>query len=270
MTATLDSELDELPELPPATTPGELAPQLGPGPDSDNACDLCELTFPGAGGKGRLTYHRTRVHGISPVPKIVRPRGRPKKAAGAKKAAPAKVGAAKKLSATVLPEAPARRKNASEFVSDIVGMLGTMIENIDVPVGRALQLEAPIAGPVLDRVIAGGRIDKVVQRGMAGKDRYEGAASVLAMPVLIALAEHAPEMRKTIYPLLRAAMSENLIGLVGALKQKRAKEAAVAHAVEELRSLDPELEELFASSNADPIDVLIRSLGFGPVTEETT
>src|SRR5271163_1023043 len=74
-----------------------------------------------------------------------------------------------------------RRVSAANDISDVFGWSGGFFARVGhVPVGRMRQLEAPIAGELLDQAVKDTLIDRVViQRAVKTREKWDLAAGVL-------------------------------------------------------------------------------------------
>lgn len=146
------------------------------------------------------------------------------------------------------------------------------------PTGRILKYEAPAAGVVLDRAIAGTAVDRyVVQPIWRSKDRWEEPFFLLAPPMLtfsiqsarmqqFALAQEgrtveAQQLQGRInagMEMLAWTMRRSLVRLAPAIAEARAQEEAENEAI---RDAFPELAALYPE--VDPVQALLSDL-FAP------
>lgn len=79
-----------------------------------------------------------------------------------------------------------KRVSLDPDISDIWGFAGRRLENTaHYPTGRMLQYQAPAAGLILDRAVAGTLPDRLLFQPLArNRDKYEDAAFLLAGPML--------------------------------------------------------------------------------------
>jgi hypothetical protein len=79
-----------------------------------------------------------------------------------------------------------KRVSLDSDISDIWGFAGRRLENTPhYPTGRMLQYQAPAAGLILDRAVAGTLPDRLLFQPLArNRDKYEDAAFLLAGPML--------------------------------------------------------------------------------------
>lgn len=86
---------------------------------------------------------------------------------------------------------------------------GALLVNkrIDPPVGRVLQLEAPLAAKEIDQAIAGTFLDKILQPLFKTADSLETVGAVIALPIMVGLYERKPALA----PLLESQMKQTLV-----------------------------------------------------------
>lgn len=153
---------------------------------------------------------------------------------GQKKAAPAS-----QPSGEVAPKrkAPSRRKGRTSTAPawSAAWSMAAMAAGTRgmVPVSKALSIQAPVAGQVLDRAIEGSLLDRRVFQPIAGEaDKWAEVGSLVAFPVLVAV--HAQRPTPVTDSLLDAIIEQNLLALARAMKAAKARERQLATAVEEL------------------------------------
>lgn len=183
---------------------------------------------------------------------VVRPRGLKAKARELRDRA--KGVASPEASAAAKPER--KRRAASPRVSTAGGWAGlwqntgTLLVNsgIDAPVGRALVYQAPRAGELLDHVIEGTVVDRIVQP-FARKGKAAGElGSLVMLPVLVGLYERNPS--PMLEMMLRKVMRDHLEAMVPIVKKQREEEARFEQIVLDL-GLDP---------GADPIGAVLSEM----------
>lgn len=136
--------------------------------------------------------------------------------------------------------------------------LGLIRSGRDIPVGRALMFEAPLAGERLDQAIAGTFLDKLLQpiakAAKTGKD-YGG---ILALPIIVGIVERRPEA----FPVLRPIMEPLVLDM--ALEMAEMAQRTQAANERAMKDVDPKVraqaEAIFASffegmgGDAEPAD----------------
>lgn len=156
----------------------------------------------------------------------------PRKAAPAKAPPPkAKVTPAKAAPAKAAPAkakaAPAKRISAGEIITSAYDHTGNWLyqSRVDVPVGRLMQLEAPLAGKVLDDLLAHTFIDRAVLQPLVRQwDRIEAGLTVIVPPLLLAMMERNPAIAVAASAPFEMLIAQLLSTIVPALEEQKEKE----------------------------------------------
>jgi hypothetical protein len=139
-----------------------------------------------------------------------------------------------------------RRVSAAETISDGWAALGGLAirTGTHAPLGRCLQWQAPMAGEMLDDVVAGTIVDKVaLQKVAKGRHKFDVLGAVLGPPLLVLAIERNPQNAQALMPLLASSIRHSLPHMVPAIKKAKAKEAKIAEATAELFADDPTFRE---------------------------
>lgn len=130
---------------------------------------------PGVGPEDRPRRPRRRRPGL----------GERLRSAGSRKAGGSK-GKQEKASRPKHPRVPVDR-----IISRGWGTLAKLTATVDAPVSRTFQLQAPIAGLVLEDVVRGTVVDKVLQPVARAEERGELVIALAGPPLLVAAIERA-------------------------------------------------------------------------------
>jgi hypothetical protein len=132
--------------------------------------------------------------------------------------------------------------------------VGTFLtwSHIDVPVGRVLQFQAPVAGAALDKAAAGTTLDRLVLQRLVDVPEL---VDILALPFLVGALERYPERQAVLQPMIMAALRRHFLHMRPIIKKRRAEEREYANAVAELAEDDPQLKELI-DQGGDPIQAV--------------
>lgn len=165
------------------------------------------------------------------------------------------------------PERHEPRTPAADLISLVWGGIGTALvqTGTDVPVGRVLALQAPLAGKRFDALLAGTWLDKWIQPVAKQGEALEGLGSLIMLPLLVGAYERNPALGPVLESLLRAALESNLAEMVPVLRERKNKERSHARALRDLSDvLDFEVPK-----GADAIEVILASIfaGLGPEPE---
>lgn len=141
-----------------------------------------------------------------------------------------------------------RRVTTSPLTESIITFAAGGLERIGQgPLGAFASFTAPVAGEIVDDVVAGTMVDKVVQPLVRGSEKYQNLGALFAGYASIAWATNVPEAADQAYGLFRWSMM-TLLPLQGKEMARRAKEQRKA--LEAMAEIEPELVEMFGP---DPI-----------------
>lgn len=156
------------------------------------------------------------------------------------------------------------RTPAADFLSMVYGLVGTGLERSgkDIPVGRVLQFQAPVAGNQLDKLIANTWIDRLIQPLVSKADFMETMGSVVAFPLLIGIYERNPESALVLEPVIRQVIMTNLEALVPVLKEKQKADRKTAKAIADLN------DTIGIDKDSDPVDAVLATIFNGLTVEE--
>lgn len=168
-----------------------------------------------------------------------------------------------------------RRMSGAETLGDVWGGLGSLaVRNpAHVPLGRYMQLQAPVAGEMLDDAAAGTVVDKVaLQPIVKARERFDLIGAVFGPPALILAIERNPDRAEMLMPMLRSSIRNALPLMVPALKRVQAKEAKMIEAAENLFDDDPNYAAWVTDALAhgvkspDPADYILTTIfgGWAP------
>lgn len=137
-----------------------------------------------------------------------------------------------------------------------MGMSQLAMSTGNVPVGRALQLQAGVAGDVLDNAIAGTKLDKIVQPFIGETDKLRDVGMLVAFPLLVGICQRQPANTATA-TLLEMVVRQNLHALAEGVKRMRAEDRKLADTVETLTGIGMDLGD-------NPVHTIL-SMIFSPV-----
>ena len=156
------------------------------------------------------------------------------------------------------------RVKGDDFLSYVAVGAGTLLVNrkIDPPVGRCLQLEAPLIGIQIDKVIAGTFIDKLLQPLFSKGELLEELSAVLALPVLIGLLERKPEWTQILLEPISQSLGKVLEETAPLIRKKKTAQRRYA------RSLSDISDAFDIPRGADPIDAILKGFIFQDMVPE--
>jgi hypothetical protein len=98
-----------------------------------------------------------------------------------------------------------RRQDASDFLERVWAALGRQIERRDLPVGRCVQLEASIAGVVLEESIKGTWADRPIQWLARKETDATRLGAIFAAPLIVGMMERNAPAAEALVPYLEDA-----------------------------------------------------------------
>lgn len=158
------------------------------------------------------------------------------------------------------------RESAKDLITLLYGGLGTALVQTgrDVPVGRVLQFQAPLAGARFDELIANTWLDSLIQPLVRGADKVEGLGSLILFPLLIGAYERNPSIAPVAEGILRQVVRSTLVEMAPILKKRDAEDRKAARAMADLSEV-MDLGDL--PKGTDPIDAVLAAI-FAPVGQE--
>lgn len=163
------------------------------------------------------------------------------------------------------------RHSTEALFSMAYGGLGTYLtmSGTDIPVGRVLQFQAPIAGNRIDQIIAGTWIDKLLQPIVRYQETAEGVGSLILLPLLIAAFERKPDLAgfPMFEKIIRGAVESSLMEMAPLLKKQASDTRKAARTVADIQGMGVELG-LGPEEMKDPIGALIAGFFYVPEQPE--
>lgn len=153
------------------------------------------------------------------------------------------------------------RSSTSALLAMAWGGGGSLLirSGADVPVGRVLQLQAPMAGEILDKLVARTWVDRLLQPLAAKTDEMEALGALVLLPIVVAAAERSPE-GQALVPIMRQLVEANLVALAPVVKKQKADAAKFAAAVKDL--------DLGMPEGMDPVEAILGSIFAPPPNAE--
>lgn len=115
-----------------------------------------------------------------------------------------------------------------------------------IPTARAMDLMAPVAGDVLDDLVKGTLVDRLVQPIARSGERGEKAAALVGFPLLTALVTARPEMFPVVRPAMRMSIVMALEVADQPMKRLEAKAAKFAEKFGDI-DIDAMIDAVFAN-----------------------
>lgn len=154
------------------------------------------------------------------------------------------------------------RSSASNLIAMAWGGVGMALvqSGTDIPVGRVLQFQAPLAGNKFDELLRDTWLDHVLQPFIKGAETVEGLGAIIMFPLLVGAYERNPSIAPFAEGILREIVSTTLVEMAPVIKAKQTKDRRAANAMKEVN-------EMFdIPKGADPIDAILASIFAMPET----
>lgn len=130
---------------------------------------------------------------------------------------------------------PKKRTSVKSELGMIWKMAANFVSAINAPAAKAVALEAPIAGQILDDAVAGTVIDRWLIQPFAGaSDKYGPLILLIGFPAAVYIADTHPEHRPMVEDYIRKAIVQIMVSTADEMKATAEREA---HASEQLAEL---------------------------------
>jgi hypothetical protein len=163
----------------------------------------------------------------------------------------------------VKPKVTHRREPLADLLGLAWGGMGTaLVRGPDVPVGRAMQAQSPVAGEILDNAIKGTVIDKALQPLARKADQAQALFGLLGVPLLVGAIERYPAMAPAFGPLLYSAVETWVVEMAPIMRKRQQRAEKVKKTVAEAF---PDLPD-----GVDPVAMLIDAFFAPPDGEDVS
>jgi hypothetical protein len=89
------------------------------------------------------------------------------------------------------PKRKQPRLSVAPLIGELWAVMGGMAGRVDVPLGRCLQMQSPVAGDILEDVVKGTFVDAALQPIARAEDKAKAVAALAMPPALVVALEHA-------------------------------------------------------------------------------
>jgi hypothetical protein len=154
--------------------------------------------------------------------------------------APSRFGGLKRRSGPARVKREHRRVSLEDVAAGAWGLLGHAAQSYGlVPTGRALVMQAPVAGMILEDTLKGTIVDRIAQPLARGGESAKELSALFGVPALVTLVTVRPEAAEMALPILKRLMRDwaILAGPKIKAREKREKKALEALGVDD-RGLD--------------------------------
>lgn len=117
------------------------------------------------------------------------------------------------------------RVSVADLITGGWWLLSKAAEPVSAPMAKALAIEAPIAGMMLDQTVKGTMIDRVLQPFARAEESSKVIAALITPPLLVGVIDKNPAMAQTLLPVLRKSLQWHIEAAGPLVAEKMAKEA---------------------------------------------
>lgn len=146
------------------------------------------------------------------------------------------------------------RVSVERVASGVWGFLSNFAGGTNAPLGRALHMQAPIAGLVIEDAVKGTVVDKALQPLARAGERGEAVAALIGVPVVVAAMQTQPQLQAALYPVLRTLVESWLLIAADKAPALKARQEKLAKALGEDIDIDAMIMLWFAPPVGVPAD----------------
>lgn len=150
---------------------------------------------------------------------------------------------------------PRKRVSIEEIAADGWALMATFLGSQGlVPTARVLDLQAPVAGAILEDTLRGTLADRLLQPIARNSGKAREISALLGPPVLVSILTVRPDLGERLLPTLKRQIRTWVLiaGPKLKAKERAEKKALEAMGVDSPAALDREVEQMIASLWAPP------------------
>lgn len=140
---------------------------------------------------------------------------------------------------------------------------GKLLGDGRTPSSRCLYMQAPVAGVIVDDLIKGSKVDKMLQPIARFGEGSKNAGALVGLPLLVAVTERQPQLYEYTRPLMVAAAEEWVLIAGPAMRKAKQRAAEIAKELAEFEF--DEDENMFASAPENPAIAKMLDAIFAPM-----
>lgn len=140
---------------------------------------------------------------------------------------------------------------------------GRLLGDGRTPSSRCLYMQAPVAGVIVDDLLKGSRVDRLLQPIARFGEGSKNAGALVGLPLLVAVTERQPQLYEYTRPLMVAAAEEWVLIAGPAMRKAKARAAEIAKELAEFEF--EETEDMFASAPENPAIARMLDAIFAPM-----
>jgi hypothetical protein len=150
------------------------------------------------------------------------------------------------------PKAPAKRVPLEAWAARGWKMLAYLTGAGVTPTSRCLNMQAPVAGIILDDVIKGTTLDRMAQPLARWGEGGKNMGALVGLPLLVAVTERQPQLYSYTRPLMAEAATEWVLIAGPAMRKAKQRAELVARELAEFEVNEEDIEGAFARAAENP------------------
>ena len=135
------------------------------------------------------------------------------------------------------------------------------------PTSRCLNMQAPVAGIIVDGMIKDTALDRFAQPIARLGEGGKNVAALVGLPLLVAVTERQPQLYPYTRPLMAEAATEWVLIAGPAMRKAKARAEAVAKELAEFELSDDDIEGAFSHPAENPAIVRMLDAIFAPMMD---
>lgn len=146
------------------------------------------------------------------------------------------------------------RVSVDRLASGIWGFVSNFAGGTNAPLGRALNLQAPVAGLVIEDAVKGTVVDRAIQPLARAGERGEAVAALFGVPLVVGVMQTQPQLQQVLYPVLKTLLESWFIIAADKSKVLKERHRKLADALGEDVDVDAMIVLMFAPPNSVPFE----------------
>lgn len=140
---------------------------------------------------------------------------------------------------------------------------GKILGDGRTPSSRCLYMQAPVAGVIVDDLLKGSRVDRMLQPIARFGEGSKNVGALIGLPLLVAVTERQPQLYEYMRPMMVAAAEEWVLIAGPAIRKAKARAAEIAKELAEFEF--EETDDMFSSAPENPAIARMLDAIFAPM-----
>lgn len=156
---------------------------------------------------------------------------------------------------TARPRQQHRRVSLEDLAADGWSAMAAVLGSQGLgPTARVLQMQAPVAGAILEDALRGTVVDRLLQPLARGSEKGREVAALVGPPLIVSVLTVKPELAPKLLPVLKRQMRTWVLiaGPKMKAREKAEQKAMAAMGMDDPGQLDGEVDAMIASLFAPP------------------